>query len=158
VFIGGSDYFQPFRKRSFYFLDQARHFLQIFFADVAGFDEMDEERFRGTIENAVDEFAEHAANDLVPGVRGAVDEGAVLAALFQIAFGFEDFHHGHDGGVCDFAALEEGLVNIANGGGLALPDKLHDFEFLRGEGGVPGSHIRFVVLINSYVKRKIEEK
>jgi hypothetical protein len=118
---------------------------------------MDEERLGGAIEDAVDEFAEHAADNLVFGVRGAVEKSAVLAALFQIAFGFEDFHHGHDGGVGDFAAFEKGFVDVADGGGIALPDELHDFEFLGSESGVLGSHrICFVVLKNSYVKRKIK--
>jgi len=103
---------------------------------------MDEERFRGTVEDAIYEFPEHAAKDVVLGVRGAVNERAVLAALFQIALGFEDFHHGHNGGIGDFAVLEERLIDIADGGALALPDQLHDFQFLRGEcgvsGGVPG--------------------
>src|SRR5215472_668932 len=139
---------------SFAFLDQADNFLQIFFPEMAGFDQMDEKRFGGAIENAIDEFADHAANDLIFGMRGAVQEGAIPAALFQIALGFEDLHHGHHRGVSDFAALEEDLVNIADGGGTALPHKLHDFEFLRRKRVVFGTHSRYLVLINSYVKRK----
>src|SRR4029077_4462744 len=38
VFIGGSDYFHPFQKRSFYFLDHALNFLQFFLANLARFD------------------------------------------------------------------------------------------------------------------------
>ena len=77
---------------------------------------MDEQRLRGTVENAIHEFAEHSADDLILGVRGAVNERAILAAFFQIALGFENFHHGHDGGVGDFAVLEQRFVDIADGG------------------------------------------
>ncbi len=104
---------------------------------------MDEERFGRAVEDAIDEFADHAADDLVFGVRGSVNKGAVLAALFEIGLGFEDFHHGHDGGVGDFAALEQDFVNIADGGGAALPDELHDFEFLGGKRVVLGAHRQF---------------
>jgi hypothetical protein len=38
VFIGGSDYFHPLQKRSFYFLDHALYFWQFFLADFARFD------------------------------------------------------------------------------------------------------------------------
>ena len=37
-------------------------------------------------------------------------------------------------------SLEERFVNIADGGGVALPDELHDFQFLGGERGVLGAH------------------
>src|ERR1700747_3035555 len=86
---------------------------------------------------------------------GAVKEGAVLATLLEVALGFEDVHHGHDGGVSDLAAVEEGFVNIADGGGTALPDELHDFELLGGKRIVFRSHSKLLVLINSYVKRKV---
>src|SRR5436190_2039656 len=54
----------------------------------------------------------------------------------------------------DHAALEESFVNVADGGGAALPDELHDFEFLGGKSVVLGPHSRLLVLINSYVKHK----
>src|SRR5437763_15869513 len=40
-----------------------------------------------------------------------------LHDALPISLGFEDFHHGHDGGVSDFAALKESFVNVADGGG-----------------------------------------
>src|SRR5689334_21528946 len=87
-------------------------------------------------------------------MRWAVKEGAVLPALFEIAFSIEDFHHGHDAGVSDFAVLEECLVHIADGGGAALPHELHDFEFLGSQRVAWLSHSTLLVLTNSYVKRK----
>ena len=149
-----NDPFPAGRKLSFAFLDHAHNFLQVFFAKTARFDEVDEERFSRAVKNAINEFADHAADDLILGMRGAIKEGAILAALLQVALGFEDFHHGHDGGVSDFAALKESFVNVADGGGAALPDELHDFEFLGGKSVVLGPHSRLLVLINSYVKHK----
>jgi len=105
---------------------------------------MNKERFRRAVENAIDELAKHAADDLALGVSGAINKCAIQPALFQISLGFEDFHHGHDGGVGDFAFLEQGFVNVADSGVFALPDELHDFEFLGRKGGVFGSHM-FVV-------------
>src|SRR5580704_956851 len=117
---------------------------------------MDEQGFRGTVENAIDEFADHAADHLALWMRRAVNVRTVLPALFQIALGFENFHHGHYGGVGDFAVLQKCLVNIANGGVLALPDQLHDSQFLRRECRMLWSHdVCSIVLSNSYVKRKM---
>ena len=115
---------------------------------------MDEERFGRAIKNTINEFTDHAADDLILGLRGAVKEGAILAALLEIPLGLEDLHHGHDAGVGDFAPLAERLVDIADGGGAALPNELHDFEFLRSQRAVPWPHTSFLVLINSYVKQK----
>src|SRR5439155_23394771 len=85
-------------------------------------------------------------------MRGAVKESAVLPAFFQITLGFEDLHHGHDRGVSDFAALKEDFIDITDGRSAALPDELHDFELLRGKRVVFGTHSKYLVLINSYVK------
>ena len=153
--ISIDDSFTPSQGLSFAFLDHTDNLLQIFFAKAARFDEMDEQRLGRAIENAIDEFPDHAANDLVFRMRRAVKEGAVLAALFEIALGFEDLHHGHDGGVSDFAAIEESFINVADGGGAAFPDELHDFELLGSQGVVLGAHSTFLVLINSYVKGKV---
>src|SRR5438874_242496 len=87
-------------------------------------------------------------------MRGAVKESAVLPAFFQITLGFEDLHHGHDRGVSDFAALKEDFIDITDGRSAALPDELHDFELLRGKRVVFGTHSKYLVLINSYVKGK----
>jgi hypothetical protein len=83
--ISIDDSFPPAGGLLLAFLDHAHNLLQVFFAKTTRFDEMDEQRFRRAIENTVDKFADHAANDLVFGLRGAVDEGAVLPPLFQIA-------------------------------------------------------------------------
>src|SRR5262249_52735163 len=118
--------FGSFRELSFALLDHAGNLLQIFVPQMARFDEMDEERFRRAIKNTIDKFADHGGDDVIVGLCGAVKEGVILEALLEIALGFEDLHHGHDGGVSDFAALEKGFINIADGGGAALPDELHD--------------------------------
>src|SRR5947208_8363787 len=151
-----NDSLPTWRELSFAFLDHAHNFLQISFAKTARFDEVDEERFSRAVKNAINEFADHATDDLILRMRGAIKEGTVLAALLQVALGFEDFHHGHDGGVSDFAALQESFVNVADGGGAALPDELHDFEFLGGKSVVLGPHSRLLVLINSYVRHKVD--
>src|SRR5207249_10824784 len=91
-------------------------------------------------------------------MRGAVKESAVLPAFFQITLGFEDLHHGHDRGVSDFAALKEDFIDITDGRSAALPDELHDFELLRGKRVVFGTHSKYLVLINSYVKRSEERR
>src|SRR5580693_329756 len=112
---------------------------------------MDEQRLGGAVENAIHKFADHAADDLMFRARGAIDESAILPALFQVALSFENFHHGHNGGVGDFSVLEQGFVDIANGGIFALPDELHDFEFLRSEGGVFWPHGRDTYSTNEFV-------
>ena len=114
--------------------------LQIFFMQLPRFQESGEENLRGTVEHAICEFSDHATDNLVLGLRGAIHEGTVLTPLFQIALGFEDFHHGHHGRVSDFAVLQQGFVNIADGRVPALPHELHDFKFPRSERGVLWSH------------------
>src|ERR1700730_4267899 len=101
---------------------------------------MDEKGFSGAVEYAINELADHTANDLVLRMGRAIEEGAVLPPLLQIAFGFEDFHHGHHGRVGDFAVLEQGFINIADGGALTPPNELHDFEFLGRERCMLRSH------------------
>src|ERR1700735_777206 len=141
----------PFRMHSFYFFEHACNCLQVLFAYVARLDQMDEQRFRGTVEDAIDEFPDHAADHLALRMRRTVNEGTVLAAFFQVAFCFENFHHGHHGGVCDFAVLQKRLVDIADGGVLALPDQLHNFEFLGRKCRMLWSHdVCSIVLSNSY--------
>ena len=98
------------------------------------FDEVDEQGLGGSVEDAIDEIADHGGDHLTFGLGGAVDVGAIDLLAIEVAFMFQDLHHGHDGGVGDFAAFEEGLVDVADGSGLAFPDDLHDFEFLIGEG------------------------
>ena len=58
------------RKISLAFLDHANYFLQVFFAKAARFDEVDEERFGRAIKNTINEFTDHAADDLILGLRG----------------------------------------------------------------------------------------
>src|SRR5207253_1433298 len=53
-----------------------------------------------------------------------------------------------------FAALKEDFIDITDGRSAALPDELHDFELLRGKRVVFGTHSKYLVLINSYVKGK----
>jgi hypothetical protein len=117
-----------------------RQLLQIFFAQLARFQEINEERLCGAIEDAIYEFADHAANNFGFSMRGTIDEGTILTAFFQKALGFKDFHHCHDGGVSDFALLQQGFINIADGGVSALPHELHDFKFPRSERGELWSH------------------
>ena len=73
-------------------------------------------------------------------LRRAVDVGAVGLRLLEIFLLLQDLHHGHDRGVSHFAPFQQGFVDVANGGGVALPDDLHDFQFLVGEGGASASH------------------
>jgi hypothetical protein len=101
---------------------------------------MGEESLCRAIEHAVREFADHIADSLVLGVRRAIHKRAGSAALCQIALGFDDFHHSHHRGISDFAALQEGFVNIAESDGLALTHQLHDSEFLRSERDLPRLH------------------
>ena len=53
------------RKAHFVSSIMRRIALQIFFTNVARFDEMDEQRLGGAVEHAIDKFADHAADDLV---------------------------------------------------------------------------------------------
>ncbi len=102
--------------------------------------QVDEQGLSGSIEDAGDEFADHGGDDFVAGLGGAVEVGAVALGLAEVLFALEDVHHGHDCGVGDSAALTEGFIDLADGGEVALPDQLHDFEFLAGEGGAGTAH------------------
>src|SRR5438105_1015642 len=59
--ISIDDSFTPAQGLSFAFLDHTDNLLQIFFAKAARFDEMYEQRLGRAIENAIDEFPDHAA-------------------------------------------------------------------------------------------------
>src|SRR5271168_2176391 len=74
MFIGDSESPQSLQELSFYFLDHAHNCLQILVANLTRFDEMDEERFGRTVENAINKFADHTADDLIFWMRRAVDE------------------------------------------------------------------------------------
>ena len=77
------------------------------------------------------------------GLRGAIDMGALGAGFLEMTLGFEDLHHGHDGGVRDLAAFEHFLVDVAHRRFFEDPDDLHDLQFLFGQGG-----FRRLILIN----------
>jgi hypothetical protein len=109
-------------------------------SDAACFDEMIKERFRRTVKNAVYEFPDHSTDDVVLRLRRAANKRAAMKALFQIALGFQDFHRGHYGGEGDFAVLKKRFINIADSGGVALPHKLHDLQFVRGKRSGSRSH------------------
>src|SRR4051794_16355701 len=67
--------------------------------------------------------------------------------------GFEDLHQRHHGRVCDFAALEKSLVNVADSSFSQGPDDLHDLQFLVGQRCLPGPHTKKLVLRGAGVKR-----
>src|SRR5207253_9221083 len=73
-------------------------------------------------------------------------------------FPYTTLFRSHDRGVSDFAALKEDFIDITDGRSAALPDELHDFELLRGKRVVFGTHSKYLVLINSYVKGKRDRK
>ncbi len=118
------------------------------------FNQMDEKRLRRTIKNTVDEITNHGADDLPLGLGRAVNVRPILLGLFEEAFLFQDFHHGHDGRVGDFPAFQERFIDVAHGGTLALPDEFHDFQLLLGEGPAPVSHTNSLVLIILNVKQE----
>ena len=67
-------------------------------------------------------------------LRRPVNVGAVGLVLLEVLLLLQDLHHGHDRGVGDLAPLEQRFVDVADRDAVALPDDLHDFQFLLGEG------------------------
>src|SRR6266542_1816205 len=66
----------------------------------------------------------------------------------------EHVHHGHDRGIGDLAALQESFINIADRDRSALPDHLHDFQLLAGEGAASRPHTNKLVLIGQKSREK----
>src|SRR5690606_9770778 len=102
--------------------------------------EMQEEALGRAVEHAVDELADHRAEDLLARSCRRVDVRAVPLRLPEVALLLQNPHHRHHGGVRDGTALAERLVDVAHGGLPGPPDDLHDGELLGRERRAWRSH------------------
>ena len=73
-------------------------------------------------------------------LRRPVHVGALGLRLLQVFLLLQDLHHGHHGGVGHLAPFQQRFVDVAHGDVFALPDDLHDLQFLPGQGGAWASH------------------
>ncbi len=101
---------------------------------------MHEQRVGRAVEDAVEEVADHAADDLLARLRRAKDMRAVLGGLGQISLLLQDAHHRHDGGVGNRPCLAQRFVDVADRRRVARPDDLHDRQLLRRERGMRRPH------------------
>ena len=72
---------------------------------------------------------------LIAGYAGFVEEGSAVLIVFEVAFVFEDAEGGEDGGVGEGWDGGEGVEDVFDGGGTAVPEDVHEPEFGFGEGG-----------------------
>lgn len=102
---------------------------------MTGFDEVSGEAAGGTVENIVDEFADHRLG----GGRLRDGGGPLLATRGLLAAdeAFIEHHaeHGGDGGRGDIALAAEGFTNDAERRRAAVPKDAEDFKFAVGGMG-----------------------
>jgi hypothetical protein len=118
--------------KSWWFLisvNQLAEFGKFVVGEFSGFDEMGGESAGGTVEDAVDELADHRA-----GGGGLRDGGGPLVSAAGAlapheAFVEHDAEHGGDGRGSDFAFTAKRVADIAQGGGAAVPEDAENFEF-----------------------------
>ena len=67
-------------------LQQLADFIQVFLADFPALREMYQERRCGTVEDALDEVRDHAANDFRARLGGMIDVRSLAGILVQAAF------------------------------------------------------------------------
>jgi hypothetical protein len=107
-------------------------FRQFIGRELARFNEVGGQSTGGTIEDAVDKFADHRSRSRVlrDGRRPLVAAAGRLP-LYQALVDHETKHRG-DGSRCDFATLPERFADFAKRGWAALPQGAEDFEFAVG--------------------------
>src|SRR5262245_57943661 len=86
-------------------LEDFLNLVQFFLSDLTVFDEMYEERFRGTVENTLYEIMNHAADDFALGLRRTIDISSIAQRLREATLLFENSHHRHDCGVRNLPVL-----------------------------------------------------
>jgi hypothetical protein len=116
-------------------LEFALGFLDVFEAELAGFDEMHDDELGAAAEHG-EEFVDEAELGGVARDERLEDvEVADLAGAADDFFGFHAVGGGLDGGVGGAGLCGEGLLDLADGGVAAGPEDFHDVEFEFGEFG-----------------------
>src|SRR5215831_21105692 len=108
-------------------------FIQLVRREFLIFDQLDEQRLRGSVEDALQKIVHHVADYFALRLSWRVDVGALIRALLQMTFLLENSHHRHHGRVSDLPAPEQFFINVADGRTPVHPDNFHDLEFLIGE-------------------------
>src|SRR6185503_3960657 len=81
-----------------------------------------------SLEQAVHQMVGHPARNFLGGDLGAIDEGAALGAVGDEAAGLHFAEHGSDGGISEFGAAAEGVVDVGDSGFALLPEGLEDLQ------------------------------
>jgi len=76
-------------------------------------------------------LADGALAGLIAGDAGLIEEGAAVLIVFEVAFVFEDA----DGGVREGRIGGQGVEDVLDPAGSAVPEDVHKPEFGFGEGG-----------------------
>lgn len=101
------------------------------------------EFFRGIVEEGSEEATDGAAFSAFGRFCGEVNEAAMDAVVFEVAFVFEDAEDGANGGVA-WGAGEPGL-DIGGGGLTEAVEDFHDFAFAAAEPRrQSGIHMQFL--------------
>ena len=72
---------------------------------------------------------------LIAGDAGLIEEGAAVLIVFEVAFVFEDAEGGEDGGVGEGRIGGQGVEDVLDPAGSAVPEDVHKPEFGFGESG-----------------------
>jgi hypothetical protein len=92
-----------------------------------------DELFGRVVKEAVEELAEGTLAGFLAGHGGGIDEGAPVFLVLEVAFVFEDAEGGEDGVVGERGIVGEGFEDVADGGGTARPEDIHEAHFRFGE-------------------------
>ncbi len=103
--------------------------LQLGAVEDLGVDHADQQGFNGALAEPVDNAFDGAASHTLPGLGGAIEEGAVFDGVSEVALFFKAAQDGADCRVLEGAAKL--LADMVGGDGAEAPDDEEDaaFEF-----------------------------
>jgi len=112
-----------------------------------------------TIKYTIERVRCKLALGFLGGEASLVDMGALLLVATDEALGGHDLHQFQDGGVAQFPFCGECVVNVADGGGAAVPEDVQDIEFgcggfLRCRHGREDTTKSFVLSTNIFVDKR----
>ena len=109
--------------------------LELIAVEDLGIDQADEEGFDRAFAEPVDDALDGAAGDTLAGQSGAIDEGAIVDAVGEVALFFETAQHGADSRV--FEGPVEFFTNLFGRDGAETPDDEEDVSLQVAElGGI----------------------
>ena len=111
------------------------------FRQLIVFEQVQHQRPRRPVEDAIDEIPNHRADHLLLWLGRAIKVRAILERRLEVALLLQGPHVRHDSGVGDRSTGAELFVDVAHGDGAVMaPDNLHQLQLVGGEGGGLRSH------------------